>query len=98
LQPTALVHEVYLKLVDVRKAGWKGKPHFCAAFSSTRRPCAVALTDSSRETRSKKDALPSVSASVCARVTMGLAWSLSLRNACLLLSPEPRLLEGLRWN
>jgi RNA polymerase sigma factor (TIGR02999 family) len=28
LQPTALVHEVYLKLVDVRKADWKDKAHF----------------------------------------------------------------------
>jgi hypothetical protein len=43
LQPTALVHEVYLKLVDVRKAGWKGKAHStapalrsCVASSSTR--------------------------------------------------------------
>ena len=28
LEPTALVHEVYLKLIDVRQVDWKGKAHF----------------------------------------------------------------------
>src|ERR1700733_4746881 len=28
LQPTALVHEVCLKLVEVRRGGWKGKAPF----------------------------------------------------------------------
>jgi len=30
LQPTALVHEAYLKLVDQTRANWKGKTHFFA--------------------------------------------------------------------
>ncbi len=30
LQPTALVHEVYLKLVGQRDANWKGRAHFFA--------------------------------------------------------------------
>ena len=30
LQPTALVHEVYLKLVDQTRATWKGRTHFLA--------------------------------------------------------------------
>jgi RNA polymerase sigma factor (TIGR02999 family) len=30
LQPTALVHEVYLKLVDQTRANWKGRSHFFA--------------------------------------------------------------------
>lgn len=41
LQPTALVHEVYLKLVDVRKAGWKGKAHFYAACAEIMRRILV---------------------------------------------------------
>lgn len=30
LQPTALVHEAYLKLVDQTRANWKGRTHFLA--------------------------------------------------------------------
>lgn len=41
LQPTALVHEVYLKLIDVRKAGWKGKAHFYAACAEMMRRILV---------------------------------------------------------
>lgn len=41
LQPTALVHEVYLKLVDVRAAGWKGKAHFYAACAQIMRRILV---------------------------------------------------------
>jgi RNA polymerase sigma factor (TIGR02999 family) len=41
LQPTALVHEVYLKLVDVRKAGWKGKAHFYGACAQMMRRILV---------------------------------------------------------
>lgn len=41
LQPTALVHEVYLKLVDVHKAGWKGKAHFYAACAQIMRRILV---------------------------------------------------------
>lgn len=41
LQPTALVHEVYLRLVDVRKAGWTGKAHFYAACAQIMRRILV---------------------------------------------------------
>lgn len=41
LQATALVHEVYLKLVDVRKAGWKGKAHFYGACAQIMRRILV---------------------------------------------------------
>jgi RNA polymerase sigma factor (TIGR02999 family) len=41
LQPTELVHEVYLKLVDVRKAGWKGKAHFYGACAQIMRRILV---------------------------------------------------------
>ena len=30
LQPTALVNEAYLRLVDVRRVGWKNRTHFLA--------------------------------------------------------------------
>jgi RNA polymerase sigma factor (TIGR02999 family) len=45
LQPTALVHEVYLKLVDVRKAGWKDKAQFYAVCAQIMRRI---LIDASR--------------------------------------------------
>ena len=38
LQPTALVHEVYLRLVDQSRVDWKGKTHFyCVAVMAMRR-------------------------------------------------------------
>ncbi len=44
LQPTALVHEAYLKLVDQHRVDWKGRTHFfavgrksCVESSSTTR-------------------------------------------------------------
>jgi len=30
LQPTALVHEAYLRLIDVRRVSWKNRTHFLA--------------------------------------------------------------------
>lgn len=30
LQPTALVHEAYMRLVDQSRVDWRGKTHFCA--------------------------------------------------------------------
>jgi RNA polymerase sigma factor (TIGR02999 family) len=41
LQATALVHEVYLKLIDVRKVDWKGKAHFYGACAQIMRRILV---------------------------------------------------------
>jgi RNA polymerase sigma factor (TIGR02999 family) len=46
LQPTALVHEVYLKLIDVRKVSWKGRAHFYGACAQIMRRI---LVDASRK-------------------------------------------------
>lgn len=35
LQPTALVHEVYMRLVDQTRVDWKGRTHFLAVASQT---------------------------------------------------------------
>jgi RNA polymerase sigma factor (TIGR02999 family) len=51
LQPTALVHEVYLKLVDVRKVDWKGKAHFFAACAQIMRRI---LVDAARKRSASK--------------------------------------------
>jgi RNA polymerase sigma-70 factor (ECF subfamily) len=51
LQPTALVHEVYLKLVDVRKAGWKGKAHFYGVCAQIMRRI---LVDAARKRSASK--------------------------------------------
>jgi RNA polymerase sigma factor (TIGR02999 family) len=37
LQPTALVHEAYLRLVDQSRADWKGRTHFVAVASKVMR-------------------------------------------------------------
>ncbi len=37
LQPTALVHEAYLKLVNAPDAKWQGRVHFCAVAATAMR-------------------------------------------------------------
>jgi len=52
LQATALVHEAYLRLVDVEKARhWKGRNHFFAAAAEAMRHI---LVDRARRKRSRK--------------------------------------------
>lgn len=41
LQPTALVHEAYLRLLDESKIGWQGRTHFFAVASQTMRRILV---------------------------------------------------------
>ena len=41
LDATALVHEVYLKLIDVRQVDWKGRAHFFAACAQIMRRILV---------------------------------------------------------
>jgi RNA polymerase sigma factor (TIGR02999 family) len=41
LEPTALVHEVYLKLIDVRQVDWKTRAHFFAACAQIMRRILV---------------------------------------------------------
>ena len=41
LQPTALVHEAYLRLVDQSRVGWKNRAHFCAVASEMMRRILV---------------------------------------------------------
>ena len=41
LEATALVHEVYLKLVDTRQVGWTGKAHFFGACAKIMRRILV---------------------------------------------------------
>lgn len=36
LQPTALVHEAYLRLVEVRSANWQDRVHFFGAMAVRR--------------------------------------------------------------
>ncbi len=41
LQPTALVHEVYLRLIDQRRAQWKSRAHFFAVSAQLMRRILV---------------------------------------------------------
>jgi len=51
LQPTALVHEAYLKLVDQTRANFKGRSHFFAVGAQVMRRL---LVDHARERRAMK--------------------------------------------
>ena len=41
LQPTALVHEAYLRLIDQSRVDWKNRAHFCAVASEMMRRILV---------------------------------------------------------
>ena len=51
LQPTALIHEAFLKLADMRHAEWKGRKHFYGSVSQIMRRI---LVDYARKKRSVK--------------------------------------------
>lgn len=51
LQPTALVHEAYLKLVDARFAGWRDRAHF---FAVSARMMRRILVDAARTREAEK--------------------------------------------
>lgn len=51
LDATALVHEVYLKLIDVRQVDWKGRAHFFAACAQIMRRI---LVDAARKRSTSK--------------------------------------------
>lgn len=51
LEVTALVHEVYLKLVDIQQVDWKGKAHFFAACAQIMRRI---LVDAARKRSARK--------------------------------------------
>ncbi len=41
LQPTALVHEAYLRLIDQQRVKWQGKTHFLAVGAQAMRRILV---------------------------------------------------------
>ncbi len=41
LQPTALVHDVYVRLVNAPEDAWKSKAHFCAVASTAMRQIMI---------------------------------------------------------
>ena len=51
LQPTALVHEAWIRLAKVHSENWKGRGHFLAAASEIMRRV---LVDHARRRRSQK--------------------------------------------
>jgi RNA polymerase sigma factor (TIGR02999 family) len=67
-QPTVLVHEAFLRMVDQRRARWQNRAHFCAVASQVMRRI---LVDHARERQAqrrgggwRKVALPSVRSQV----------------------------------
>ena len=60
LQPTALVHEVYLRLVDQRNVDWRNRAHFFGAAAQVMR--RILVDHARRQAASKRgDGLPRVS-------------------------------------
>jgi RNA polymerase sigma-70 factor (ECF subfamily) len=51
LQPTALIHEAYVRLVDHEDVGWKGRSHFVAVASKAMRQI---LIDHHRQKQAEK--------------------------------------------
>lgn len=51
LQPTALVHEAYLRLVDQAEVGWEGRAHF---FGCAARAMRQVLVDYARRRQAEK--------------------------------------------
>jgi len=51
LEPTGLVHEAYLRLVDIERIDWKGKTHF---FAMAARQMRRVLIDHARKRGAKK--------------------------------------------
>jgi len=52
LQPTALVHEAYLRLIDQNRVDWRGRTHFLAAGAKTMR--RVLVDHAKRRGRTKR--------------------------------------------
>jgi RNA polymerase sigma factor (TIGR02999 family) len=60
LQPTALVNEVYLRLVDQRQVEWQGRAHFLGVAAQTMR--RILVDHARRHAAGKRgDGLPAVS-------------------------------------
>jgi RNA polymerase sigma factor (TIGR02999 family) len=51
LQPTALVHEAYLKLSDQDRTAWSGKPHVIGVAATAMRRILVNRTEATRRLR-----------------------------------------------
>lgn len=52
LQPTALVNEAFLRLIDQRRVDWKGRAHFCAVASKIMR--RILIDHARRHTAQKR--------------------------------------------
>ncbi len=52
LQPTALVHEAYMKLVDQNRVDWKGRTHFFAVSAQAMR--RILIDHARRKNREKR--------------------------------------------
>jgi RNA polymerase sigma factor (TIGR02999 family) len=73
MQPTVLVHEAYLRLVDQNRTQWNGRAHFFGAASQVMRRV---LVDRARERQAQKrgDGIVSEPLSVANEVASEPAW------------------------
>lgn len=80
LQPTALVHEAYLRLVEVRAANWQDRAHFFGAMANIMRRVLVDLararTARKRGSKAVRVSLSDVDAGVGAKDPDPEIWEL----------------------
>lgn len=70
LQPTALVHEAFLRLIDQRNANWQDRVHFCAVAALVMRRI---LVDHARKRSQRGIAVPAAAAEPQARTEATLS-------------------------
>jgi RNA polymerase sigma factor (TIGR02999 family) len=75
LQPTALVHEAYLRLVDQRRANWKNRAQFFAVAAQSMRRI---LVDHARKRQAEKRRAAKDAVSLDEAITLPMARGLDL--------------------
>lgn len=97
LQPTALVHEAYLRLVDTRRLEWQNRAHFLAVAATTMRRILVSHARKHRAAK-RSGAGPTVSlldddASVDGRAVELMALDEALSDLARLDARQSRIVE-----
>jgi RNA polymerase sigma factor (TIGR02999 family) len=97
LQPTAVVHEAYLRLVDQKRASWKSRGHFFAVAAQTMRRL---LIDHARRRNAEKRGgeatripLDAAGASASSRDADVIALDLALKKLATLNDYQARVVE-----
>jgi RNA polymerase sigma-70 factor (ECF subfamily) len=75
LQPTALVHEAYLRLIDISRVDWRGKTHF---YAMAARQMRRILVDHARAAAARKRGARALKVTLDDRLAVGAEQPLEL--------------------